>query len=43
MPEVGDEAPDFSLPATSGQVQLSAFGRDRKLVVAFYGVDKTPG
>ena len=43
MPEVGDMAPDFTLPSTSGEISLVGLGQGRKLVVAFYIEDKTPG
>ena len=43
MPEVGDTAPDFTLPSTIGEVILSTFGAGKKLVLAFYVEDRTPG
>ena len=45
MLEVGDDAPDFELPATGGApVRLSdAVKRKRATVIAFYVLDFTPG
>lgn len=43
MPEVGDQAPDFTLPSTAGDIALSTFGQGKKLVLAFYVEDLTPG
>ena len=43
MPEVGEPAPDFALPSTAGEIALSAFGRGKRLVLAFYVEDRTPG
>jgi peroxiredoxin len=45
MLEVGDDAPDFELPATGGSpVRLSeAVKRSQATVVAFYVLDFTPG
>jgi peroxiredoxin Q/BCP len=41
--EIGDKAPDFSLPASGDQtLSLSDF-KGRKLVVFFYPKDNTPG
>jgi peroxiredoxin Q/BCP len=42
MPEVGDQAPDFSLPSTEGEVRLSDATEGRKVVLAFYYEDATP-
>ena len=42
MPQVGDKAPDFTLPTTKGPLRLSQFGRGKKLVLAFYAEDNTP-
>ena len=43
MPEIGDSAPDFSLPRDGGgEVSLSA-QRPRKVVVYFYPRDDTSG
>lgn len=42
-PQVGDEAPDFTLPATGGaEVCLSSFRGTRHVVLAFYILDWTP-
>ena len=42
--EVGDLAPDFSLPATTAEkIGLSDFRDKKNIVVAFYGMDFTPG
>jgi peroxiredoxin Q/BCP len=45
MLEVGEKAPDFELPSTSGQeVKLSEAARaNRATVIAFYVLDFTPG
>lgn len=43
MPDVGDLAPDFTLPSTSGEISLRKFNQGRKLVIAFYIEDRTPG
>lgn len=43
MPEVGDLAPDFTLPSTSGEVNLRDFNNGKMLVLAFYVEDATPG
>ena len=43
MPEVGELAPDFSLPSTSGDLNLRTYSAGRKLVIAFYVEDMTPG
>ena len=42
MPEPGDDAPDFSLPSTSGDVRLSEATDRGKVVLAFYYEDATP-
>lgn len=42
MLSVGKEAPDFTLPAESGSVTLSAL-RPGKVVLYFYPKDDTPG
>lgn len=40
---MGNLAPDFTLPSTSGEIRLSDF-RGKKYVVAyFYPKDATPG
>jgi peroxiredoxin len=42
--KIGDPAPDFSLPATTKEkLALSDFKGKKNVVVAFYGMDFTPG
>ncbi len=42
--KVGDAAPDFSLAATTKEtIALSDYRGKRKVVLAFYGMDFTPG
>ena len=43
MVQVGEQAPDFTLPSTVGPLTLSEVWRDRKVVLAFYIEDNTPG
>ena len=43
MPQVGDPAPDFTLSSTVGEIGLGSLNQQKKLVVAFYIEDKTPG
>ena len=43
MVEIGDTAPDFTLPSTAGSITLSEAAADRQVVLAFYMEDKTPG
>ncbi|MBO0685987.1 MAG: redoxin domain-containing protein [Candidatus Dormibacteraeota bacterium] len=45
MLQVGDRAPDFKLPATTGEeVSLSeVFPQGRATILAFYVLDFTPG
>jgi peroxiredoxin len=41
--EIGQEAPDFTLPATTGgKVTLSQFRGKKNVLVEFYGVDFEP-
>ena len=41
--EVGEKAPDFTLPSTmGGQVNLSQFQGKQFVLVEFYGVDFSP-
>ena len=41
--EVGDEAPDFTLPATTGgKITLSQFRGKKNVLLEFYGVDFEP-
>ena len=42
MPEVGDEAPDFSLPSTAGELRLHELAAGKKVLLAFYTEDNTP-
>ncbi|PFN96909.1 AhpC/TSA family protein [Neobacillus bataviensis] len=42
--KVGEIAPDFSLPATTKEkISLSDYRGQKNIVVAFYGMDFTPG
>ena len=43
MLEVGDKAPDFSLPSTAGELSLREHAKNRSVVIAFYLEDLTPG
>ena len=43
MPENGQMAPDFTLPSTCGPLTLSQLWQERKVVLAFYVEDDTPG
>jgi AhpC/TSA family len=41
--EVGEEAPDFTLPATTGgKITLSQFRGKKHVLLEFYGVDFEP-
>ena len=42
MADAGDEAPDFSLPSTNGEVRLSDLLRTGRVLLAFYFEDATP-
>ncbi len=42
MPDAGDEAPDFSLPSTEGEIRLSDLWSRGKVLLAFYYEDATP-
>jgi peroxiredoxin len=42
MPEIGEQAPDFTLPSTAGEVRLSEVTARGKVVLAFYYEDATP-
>ena len=43
-PEVGDEAPDFSLPVSMDKkVSLSEFRGKKNIILAFYPLDFTGG
>jgi hypothetical protein len=42
-PEVGDRAPDFTLPATTGaSISLGQFRGKRLVLLEFYGADFAP-
>lgn len=43
MVDIGDTAPDFTLPSTAGEVTLSMLSADKRVVLAFYMEDRTPG
>ena len=41
--DVGDTAPDFSLPATTGgKINLSQFRGKKLVLIEFYGADYSP-
>ncbi len=42
MPDVSEEAPDFTLPSTEGKLRLSELAAKGKVVLAFYTEDNTP-
>jgi peroxiredoxin Q/BCP len=42
MPEPGEQAPDFTLPSTEGDVTLREMAERSKVVLAFYFEDATP-
>jgi thioredoxin-dependent peroxiredoxin len=42
MPEPGEQAPDFTLPSTEGEVSLRKLAERSKIVLAFYFEDATP-
>ncbi len=43
MLQVGDKAPDFTLPAHNGpKVTLSQYNGQKNVVIAFYPLDWTP-
>lgn len=42
--QVGEMAPEFSLPATTKEmISLTEYRGKKNIVVAFYGMDFTPG
>ena len=42
-PQVGDKAPDFMLPATTGEsISLRQFRGKRVVLLEFYGADFSP-
>lgn len=43
MVDMGEIAPDFTLPSTAGDITLSEVASDRQVVIAFYMEDRTPG
>jgi peroxiredoxin Q/BCP len=42
MPDVGEQAPDFTLPGIAGEVRLSEATARGKVLLAFYYEDATP-
>jgi peroxiredoxin Q/BCP len=41
--EVGDQAPDFTLPSTTGEkISLSQFRGKKTVLLEFYGADFSP-
>jgi peroxiredoxin Q/BCP len=42
MPEAGDQAPDFTLPSTQGEIKLQDLTQKQKVLLAFYTEDNTP-
>jgi len=42
VPDVGERAPDFTLPSTDGEVRLSDRLREGRVLLAFYFEDATP-
>lgn len=41
--DIGDRAPDFSLPATTGgKISLSQFRGKKLVLIEFYGADFSP-
>ncbi len=42
MPDPGEQAPDFALPSTDGEVRLSDRLREGRVLLAFYFEDATP-
>ena len=41
--DVGDQAPDFTLPATTGgKISLSQFRGKKLVLIEFYGADFSP-
>ena len=43
MVDTGDVAPDFTLPSTAGDITLNTVAAEKRVVLAFYMEDKTPG
>jgi len=42
MPQPGDEAPDFTLASTEGEIRLRELAAVKKVLLAFYAEDDTP-
>ena len=42
MPQPGDEAPDFKLASTEGELRLRELAAQTKVLLAFYTEDDTP-
>ncbi len=42
MPEIGEQAPDFTLPSTAGEIRLSDLAGEKRVLLAFYTEDSTP-
>jgi len=42
MPELGEQAPNFRLPSTKGEITLSDLTSKGKVLLAFYSEDDTP-
>ena len=42
MPELGEQAPNFRLPSTRGELKLSELTARGKVLLAFYVEDQTP-
>ena len=42
MPEAGEQAPDFTLPSTAGEIRLSELAAEKNVLLAFYAEDNTP-
>jgi len=42
MPDIGEQAPDFTLPTIAGELRLSEVMERSKVVLAFYYEDATP-
>jgi peroxiredoxin len=40
---VGDMAPDFTLPSTSGDITLSQYRGDKHVILSFHVLDFTSG
>ncbi|MBS3872251.1 MAG: redoxin domain-containing protein [Firmicutes bacterium] len=43
MPNIGEKAPNFTLPGTHGEFDLAAALAKGPLVLIFYPKDNTPG